>query len=158
MTLHRTVSPTASERARHAIAPWTVEVVVPLLVVKATGHDWYGRSYAPGSLVLWTHKRKQMTWHDAFVPAGSAEAGVPAVTVESGVQFSDMYPAAQATPYPKDPLGRKSIVMGGTCDSVGVGGCWLGGCYGPFTKKFQIQKQINLWIDLIKLDILTALQ
>ena len=106
------------------------------LVVKATGHDWYGRSYAPGSLVLWTHKRKQMTWHDAFVPAGSAEAGVPAVTVESGVQFSDMYPAAQATPYPKDPLGRKSIVMGGTCDSVGVGGCWLGGCYGPFTKKF----------------------
>ena len=22
------------------------------LVVKATGHDWYGRSYAPGSLVL----------------------------------------------------------------------------------------------------------
>jgi len=27
-------------------------------------------------------------------------------------------------------------VMGGTCDSVGVAGCWLGGCYGPFTKKF----------------------
>lgn len=26
--------------------------------------------------------------------------------------------------------------MGGTCDSVGVGGCWLGGCYGPFTKLF----------------------
>ena len=27
--------------------------------------------------------------------------------------------------------------MGGTCDSVGVGGCWLGGCYGPFTKKVR---------------------
>ena len=25
---------------------------------------------------------------------------------------------------------RKTQVMGGTCDSVGVGGCWLGGCYG----------------------------
>ena len=112
------------------------------LVVKATGHDWYGRSYAPDSVVLWTHKRKKMTWHDAFVATGSSTA-VPAVTVESGVQFSDMYPAAQATPYPNDPQGRKSIVMGGTCDSVGVGGCWMGGCYGPFTKLFG-NRAINL--------------
>jgi len=27
-------------------------------------------------------------------------------------------------------------MMGGTCDSVGVGGCWSAGCYGPFTRKF----------------------
>jgi FAD/FMN-containing dehydrogenase len=46
------------------------------------------------------------------------------------------YPAAQQQLYPLDREGRKTIVMGGTCDSVGVGGCWLGGCYGPFTKKF----------------------
>ena len=26
--------------------------------------------------------------------------------------------------------------MGGGCDSVGVGGCWLGGCYNKYTKKF----------------------
>lgn len=26
--------------------------------------------------------------------------------------------------------------MGGTCDSVGVGGCWTAGCFGPFTKRF----------------------
>ena len=26
--------------------------------------------------------------------------------------------------------------MGGGCDSVGVSGCWLGGCYNVFTKKF----------------------
>ena len=38
--------------------------------------------------------------------------------------------------YPGDPYGRQTIVMGGTCDSVGVAGCWLGGCYGAFTKKF----------------------
>jgi hypothetical protein len=31
------------------------------LVVKATGHDWYGRSTAAGSLLLWTHLRKNMT-------------------------------------------------------------------------------------------------
>ena len=106
------------------------------LVVKATGHDWYGRSTAGGSLLLWTHLRKNITWHDAFVPTGSADEGVPAVTVQSGVQFSDLYPAAQAQPYPGDPLGRRTILMGGGCDSVGVGGCWLGGCYNVFTKKF----------------------
>ena len=60
------------------------------LVVKATGHDWYGRSTAAGSLLLWTHLRKEINWHESFVPAGSAEKGVPAVTVDSGVQFSDL--------------------------------------------------------------------
>jgi hypothetical protein len=27
------------------------------------------------------------------------------------------------------------VVLGGTCDSVGVGGCWLGGCYGTFSRR-----------------------
>jgi hypothetical protein len=31
---------------------------------------------------------------------------------------------------------RKRLVIGGTCDSVGVAGCWLSGCYGVFSKKF----------------------
>ena len=26
--------------------------------------------------------------------------------------------------------------MGGTCDSVGVGGCWLGGCFGTWSKLY----------------------
>jgi FAD/FMN-containing dehydrogenase len=106
------------------------------LVIKGAGHDWYGRSAAAGALLLWTHERKSITWHDAFVPLGAASAGVPAVTVQSGVQFADLYPAAQARPYPGDALLRRTIVMGGGCDSVGVGGCWLGGCYNVFTKKF----------------------
>jgi len=98
------------------------------LVVKGTGHDWYGRSTSPGSLMLWTHKRKDIAWHDDFVATGcEASTGVPAVTVQSGVQFRDLYPDAQA---------HGKVIMGGTCDSVGVGGCWMAGCYGPFTKKF----------------------
>jgi FAD/FMN-containing dehydrogenase len=99
------------------------------LVVKNTGHDWLGRSNAPGSLMLWTHQRKRMDFHEAFVPEGCDEGStsVPAVTLESGVQFADLYPAAQA---------RGVLVIGGTCDSVGVAGCYLGGCYGTFSKKF----------------------
>jgi FAD/FMN-containing dehydrogenase len=100
------------------------------LVVKGTGHDWYGRSAAAGSLLLWTHLRKNITWHDSFVPEGCDNAttpAVPAVTVQSGVQFMDLYP---------DAWNHGKIVMGGTCDSVGVGGCWTAGCFGLFTKKF----------------------
>ena len=49
------------------------------LVVKNTGHDWFGRSAAAGSLLLWTHRRKRIEWHDEFVAVGSHEPGVPAV-------------------------------------------------------------------------------
>eukprot|EP00035_Acanthoeca_spectabilis_P023021 m.447216 g.447216 ORF g.447216 m.447216 type:complete len:663 (-) comp19484_c0_seq1:10-1998(-) len=99
------------------------------LVVKGTGHDWYGRSTAAGSLLLWTHPRKAITWHDdGYVAAGCPEStATPAVTVQTGVQFADLYPVA---------IARNKIVMGGTCDSVGVGGCFSAGCYGPFTKLF----------------------
>ena len=41
--------------------------------------------------------------------------------------------------------------MGGTCDSVGVGGCWLGGCYGPFTKLFG-----NGAINLLEANVVLA--
>jgi hypothetical protein len=100
-----------------------------LLGSYSPGHDWYGRSTAAGSLLLWTHLRKNIDWHDdGFVADGcDASSSLPAVTVGSGVQFMDLYPPAMA---------RGKIVMGGTCDSVGVGGCWTAGCYGPFTKKF----------------------
>ena len=27
-------------------------------------------------------------------------------------------------------------MIGGTCDTVGIAGCWLSGCYGAFSKKF----------------------
>jgi FAD/FMN-containing dehydrogenase len=91
------------------------------LVVKGTGHDWYGRSTAAGSLLLWTHLRKGITFHDSFVAEGcDASTSVPAATVESGVQFMDLYP---------DAWNHGKIFMGGTCDSVGVGGCWSAGCY-----------------------------
>ena len=47
--------------------------------------------------------------------------------MQAGVQFSELYPAAMA---------KGKIVMGGTCDSVGIVVCTLGGCYGPFSKIF----------------------
>ncbi len=99
------------------------------LVVKNTGHDWFTRSSAPGSLLLWTHNLKSMTFgnYSGCGGGGGGSGGIPAVTIGAGVQFADLYPAAQE---------RGLVVVGGTCDSVGAVGCWLGGCYGTFSKLY----------------------
>ncbi len=55
------------------------------LAVKGTGHDYLGRSNAPGSLLVWTHAMREITVHDAFVADGCDPAtAVPAMTVEAG--------------------------------------------------------------------------
>ena len=41
------------------------------LVVKGAGHDYLGRNCAPDSLLLWTHRMRQIMVHDAFLPEGS---------------------------------------------------------------------------------------
>lgn len=98
------------------------------LAVKSTGHDWYGRSTASGGLLVWTHQLSEIAFSPAWTGScGSAQPPLAAVTVGAGVQFRELYAAAQEN-------GR--LVMGGTCDSVSVGGCWLGGCYGTFSQLF----------------------
>jgi hypothetical protein len=73
------------------------------LAVKGTGHDWFGRSGShpdlEGSLLIWTHHMKQVTWHDdEFIAEGcAASSGVAhAVTLQAGLQFADFYPTAEA--------------------------------------------------------------
>jgi FAD/FMN-containing dehydrogenase len=65
------------------------------LAVKGTGHDYLGRSRATGSLMIWTHRMREVTVHDGFVPSGSppGEAGVPAVTVGAGTRWLEVYQA-----------------------------------------------------------------
>lgn len=52
---------------------------------------------------------------------------MPAAIVETGVQFQQLYAEAEAAGV---------FVVGGTCDSVGVGGCWMGGCWGKFSRLY----------------------
>jgi len=50
------------------------------LVIKRTGHDYLGRSSAPDSLLVWTHRMRRVSVHDAFTPRGcpAGQAGTPA--------------------------------------------------------------------------------
>ena len=100
------------------------------LVVKGAGHDYLGRNCAPDSLLLWTHRMRQIMVHDAFLPEGSptgtkAEA---AITVQAGTRWLEVY--EQATQ-------AGSYVQGGGCTSVGAcGGFILGSGFGSFSKRF----------------------
>lgn len=47
------------------------------LVVHNTGHDFLGRSAGRGSFMIWTHRLKDITFHDSFVPLNQpGNAGV----------------------------------------------------------------------------------
>src|SRR5262249_30166543 len=61
------------------------------LVVKGTGHDYLGRSNAPGSFLIWTHAMRQIQSHDAFVPAPCNPAGIPAVSLGAGTRWLQAY-------------------------------------------------------------------
>jgi FAD/FMN-containing dehydrogenase len=102
------------------------------LVIKSTGHDYLGRSNAPDSLLVWTHKMQKITMVDSFIPKGcqsNSHPGVPAVTAESGVTWFDAYQEVT--------VRNARYVQGGGCTSVGVaGGFMQGGGFGSWSKKY----------------------
>jgi FAD/FMN-containing dehydrogenase len=100
------------------------------LVIKGTGHDYLGRSCDPGSLMIWTHRMREVTVHDAFVPAGSpaGAAGVPAITVGAGTRWLEAYQAL---------LPRGRYVQGGGCVTVGAAGGFIqGGGFGSLSRRY----------------------
>lgn len=103
------------------------------LVIKATGHDYLGRSTAPNSLLIWTHNMRHITIHDSFVGEGcpASTASIPAITVEAGTRWLEVYQEATVK------HGR--YVQGGGCTSVGAAGGFIqGGGFGSWSNKYGI--------------------
>ncbi|KAJ7089173.1 FAD-binding domain-containing protein [Mycena belliarum] len=93
------------------------------LVVKNTGHDYEGRSSAPGSLALWTHNLQSLSYNVSFVPAGCpASRAKPGVTMGAGSIADNVVAFAEA---------NNVTVVAGAERSVGASGGWLmGGGHG----------------------------
>lgn len=102
------------------------------LVIKGGGHDYLGRSSAPDSLLIWTHAMRNVSYLSSFRPAGapvSSESGIPAVSVEAGARWLDVYSVATTKEH--------KYVQGGGCASVGAAGGFIqGGGFGSFSKEF----------------------
>jgi FAD/FMN-containing dehydrogenase len=114
------------------------------LVVKGTGHSYLGASNAPDSLLIWTRGMNKVTVHDAFAPAGSSDAPVPAVSAEAGAVWIDMYHAVT------EQAGR--YVQGGGCTDVGVAGLMQGGGFGSFSKGFGTAAASLLEAEIVTAD------
>jgi len=100
------------------------------LVVKGGGHSYQGTSNSIDSLLVWTRPMNRIVHHDAFIPKGceSILAPVPAVTVDAGAMWMDVYDAVTTK--------RGRYVQGGGCATVGVAGLIQSGGFGSFSKKF----------------------
>ncbi len=100
------------------------------LVVKGGAHSYQGTSNAPDSLLVWTRPMRGVSVHDAFVPAGGEGRArpLPAVTVEAGAVWLDVYDAVTTK------AGR--YVQGGGCTTVGVAGHVQSGGFGSLSKTF----------------------
>jgi FAD/FMN-containing dehydrogenase len=89
------------------------------LVVKNSGHDFKGRSSAPGSLALWTHNVQPAIKLDrGFTPDGCSAPAGDAVTLGAGQGFAGVYEFAEA---------NNITVVGGSSHTVGPVGGWISG-------------------------------
>ncbi|KAF8800857.1 FAD-binding domain-containing protein [Phlegmacium glaucopus] len=105
------------------------------LVVKNTGHDFFGRSTARGGFLIWTHNMKDTSYNSTFVPEGAPvtnENTFNAVTLGAGVQWQQAYDFAQKQ-------GRS--IVGGLSGggTVGAAGGWvMGGGHSALSPKFGL--------------------
>ncbi|PQE19415.1 FAD FMN-containing isoamyl alcohol oxidase protein [Rutstroemia sp. NJR-2017a BBW] len=95
------------------------------LVIRATGHDYNGKSTGAGALSVWTHYLKSISLDDSY--ESSAYTG-RAVTIGGGVQSLEAYEFADV---------NNGIIVAGNCPTVAIaGGYGQGGGHGPLATKF----------------------
>ncbi|GAW17838.1 hypothetical protein ANO14919_073050 [Xylariales sp. No.14919] len=104
------------------------------LTIKNTGHDYLGRSTGQGSLALWTHNLKDVS----FINYTDGGYSGPAVRVGAGVQGSELLAKAAA-------VGYRVIV--GECATVGVaGGYTQGGGHSALGARYGLAAdQVLQW-------------
>lgn len=99
-------------------------------VIKGGGHSYFGNSNRAGSLLIWTHRLRDIRLHDAFRPAGAPAgfSGIPAVSIGAGCLWGEVYR--------KVSVEHGRYVQGGGCLTVGVAGLVQGGGFGSLSKQF----------------------
>lgn len=114
------------------------------LAVKGGGHSYQGTSSAPDSLLIWTRPMHAITLHEAFVPKGSDNAPVRAVTIEAGAMWGDVYDAVTTKAH--------RYVQGGGCMTVGVAGLIQSGGFGSFSKRYGTAASNLLQAEMVTAD------
>lgn len=107
------------------------------LSIKNTGHDFLGRSAGQGSLALWTHNLKAISFRNYTSPQYKG----PAIKLGAGVQAFEAYAAA-------DKQGLR--VTGGFCPTVGLAGGYVQGAgHGPLEGKYGLAADNTLEFEVV---------
>ena len=114
------------------------------LVVKGGGHSYQGTSSSADSLLIWTRRMKAVALHDSFVPMGCSVEPQPAVTVEAGAIWGQVYDAVTT--------GGGRYVQGGGCMTVGVAGLIQSGGFGSFSKAYGMAAASLLEAEVVTAD------
>ncbi|KAL8841192.1 MAG: hypothetical protein Q9170_001046 [Blastenia crenularia] len=110
------------------------------LSIKNTGHDYAGKSNGQGSLELWMHHLKDLTF---FNYTSRGYTG-PAVKAGAGSQFFEAYKAAAAN-------GVR--VLGGYCPTVGFSGGYVqSGGHGPLAASYGLAADNTLEFEVVTVD------
>ncbi|KAI8948659.1 hypothetical protein F4801DRAFT_441823 [Xylaria longipes] len=112
------------------------------IVVKSSGHDYQGRSQAPGALSIWVHHMQSHKIHNnSFKPKGCKfTIDTPAVTVGGGSQFGAIYEELDRT---------NRTVVGGLSKSVGVGGYLTGGGHSILGPRYGLGADNVLELEVV---------
>ncbi|KAI0531880.1 hypothetical protein GGR58DRAFT_508001 [Xylaria digitata] len=111
------------------------------VVVKSSGHDYQGRSQAPGALSIWIHHMQSYKTHDTFKPAGcNFTINTPAVTAAGGTQVGTIYEAL-------DKINQ--TIVGGTSKTVSVGGYLTGGGHSILGPRYGMGADNVLEVEVV---------
>ncbi|KAI9040214.1 FAD-binding domain-containing protein [Aspergillus affinis] len=116
------------------------------LVVKNTGHDVTGKSSAPDSLQIATHRLKDIKYVSDFVPSGAKahHSGGPAVTMGAGVIGLELNSAGAAGGY---------LAITGICSTVGTAGGYIqGGGVSVLNRPFGLASDNALQFTVVTAD------
>ncbi|KAM0323137.1 hypothetical protein ACHAQA_008987 [Verticillium albo-atrum] len=121
------------------------------LIVKSTGHDYLGRSIAPGALSIWTHNLKDITYHADKFKLDGCDITIPgsAITAGGGAQVYDAYLATAK---------HNHTIVGGGGKTVGLGGYITGGGHSILSARHGLAADQVLQMEIVTPggDILTV--
>lgn len=106
------------------------------LVIKNTGHDYFGRSTGAGALSIWTHHMKDselVQWSDDIYDG-------PALKLGAGIQGFDAVKIA-------DSYGLTAV--SGECPTVGLAGFTLGGGHSPLSSSYGLGADNTLEFEVV---------